>query len=127
MEDRRGARGLEDSKCHSNLQKGQEGGPGKLQPASLTSVPGKVMEQFILEVIFRHVEEKKVIRSSHHGFTRGRSCLTNLIAFYDGVTGLANKGRAVDVVYLDLIKEFDTVCHSTLTGKLISVGWMSGQ
>ena len=27
LEDRRGAQGLEESQCHSNLQKGQEGGP----------------------------------------------------------------------------------------------------
>ena len=47
------------------------------------------------------VEEKKVIRSSQHGFTKGKSCLTNLIACYDDMTRWADEGRAVDVVYLD--------------------------
>ena len=45
------------------------------------------MDQLILEVINKQVEEKKVIGSSQHGFTKGKSCLTNLIAFYDGMTG----------------------------------------
>ena len=54
--------------------------------------------QLILEVIFNQVEEKKVM-SSQHGFTKGKSCLTNLIAFYNGMTGWVDKERAMDVVY----------------------------
>jgi len=45
------------------------------------------MEQLILQVIIKQVEEKKVIRTSQHGFTKGKSCLTDLIASYDGMTG----------------------------------------
>ena len=80
------------------------------------------MEQFILEVISRHVEDKKVIRNSQHGFTKGRLCLANLIAFCDGMTGWVDEGRAVDVVCLVFSKAFDTVSHSILTGKLRKCG-----
>jgi len=76
------------------------------------------MEQFILDVISKQVEEKKIIRSSQHGFSKGKSCLTTLIAFYDGVTGWVDEGRAVDVVYLDFSKVFDAVSHNILQGKL---------
>jgi len=77
-----------------------------------------LLEQLVLDVISKRMEEKEVVRSSQHGFTKGKSCLTNLIAFYDGVTGWVDEGRAVDVVYLDFSKAFNTVSHNILTGKL---------
>jgi len=81
-----------------------------------------MMEQLILEVINKQVEEKKVIRSSQHGFTKGKSCLTNVTAFFSGVTGWVDEGRAVDVVCLDCSKAFDTDSHNILLGNLRKCG-----
>jgi len=59
------------------------------------------------------MEEKNVIRSSQHGFTKGKSCLTNLIAFHDGMTGWVDERRTVGVVYLSFSKAFDTAITSS--------------
>ncbi|RMC07031.1 hypothetical protein DUI87_16484 [Hirundo rustica rustica] len=87
-------------------KKGAKEYPGNYRPVNLTSVPGKIMEQFILSAITQNLQDGQGIRPSQHGFRRGRSCSTNLISFYDQVTHLVDTGKAVDVVYLDFSKAF---------------------
>ena len=85
-------------------------------------VPGKVMECIILREITWHTWDNQGIRPSQHRFMKSRSCLTNLISFCDQVTHLVDEGKAVDVVYLDFSKAFNTVSHSILPGKLVGCG-----
>jgi len=79
-------------------------------------------------------ENQKVVHRKHSTMT----CLTNLISFYDQVTRLVDEGKAVDFVYLDFRKAFDTVSHSILLEILAANGldgttlcwiknWLNGQ
>ena len=65
-------------------KKGPKEGPGNSRPISLNSLPGKAMEQVLLETTTNQM--KQVIGTSQHRFAKGKSCQTNLITFYNRIT-----------------------------------------
>lgn len=67
------------------------------------------------------MRNKKLVGSSQHGFTEGISCLIYPIAF-SGVADTVDKGRALDVLYLNASKIFDTVSHSLFITKFVRYG-----
>ncbi|CAM5097662.1 unnamed protein product [Natator depressus] len=111
------------------FKKCSRGDPSNYRPVSLTSVPGKLVETVVKNKIVRHIEEHKLLGKSQHGFCKGKSCLTNLLEFFEGVNKHVDKGDPVDIVYLDFQKAFDKVplqrllcklsCHG-IRGKILS-------
>jgi len=107
-------------------KKGNKSSPGNYRPVSLTSVCGRILESIIKDEVVDHLERNKLIKKSQHGFMRGKSCTSNLLAFLDKVTAAVDNGEAVDVVYLDFAKAFDKVPVERLLKKVEAHG-ISGQ
>lgn len=80
------------------------------------------MEQTILSAVTWHVQDNQGIRPGQQGFMKGRFCLISLISFCNKVTHLADEGKAVDAVYLDFSKAFQTFSHSILPETLAAYG-----
>jgi len=100
------------------FKKGNRSDPCNYRPVSLTSVVCKVMERIVKDNVVELLNEYKVIKGSQHGFTRGRSCLTNLLEFFEEVYERIDEGNPVDVIYIDFAKAFDKVPHKRLAKKL---------
>ena len=61
--------------------KGKKEDPENHRSVNLTFVSGEIMEQNFQEIILKHKEDREVVIGSQHGLSKGKSCLTNLMAF----------------------------------------------
>ena len=80
----------------------------------VSSVVCKLLETFIRDHMVEFLEKHKLINTSQHGFLKVRSCLTNLLCFFEEFTKWVDDGSPVDVVYLDFQKAIDKVPHQRL-------------
>ena len=58
-----------------------------------------------------------MINYSQHGFTKGRSCLTNLLSSYRKAYETEDNDDNYDIIYLDFSKAFYKVPHDRLLSK----------
>ena len=65
-----------------------------------------------------------LLNVTQHGFTQGRSTITQLLSYYDTVLTMLEekKEKSVDVIYLDFSKAFDKVDHGILLKKMRKLG-----
>jgi hypothetical protein len=99
-------------------KKGPTSDVANFRPISLTSKPCKVMEQILLEHMTAHVTRYALLCPSQFGFTKGRSCTSQLLRYVDYVSDALNDGDIVDSVYFDFKKAFDSVAHDRLAENL---------
>eukprot|EP00061_Rhincodon_typus_P015388 g43029.t1 len=96
------------------FKKGSRDNPTNYKPVSLILVVGKLLGKILGEKIYSHLEANGHISDRQHGFVRWRSCLTNLIEFFEEVIKMIDEGKVVHVVYMVFSKAFDKVPHGRL-------------
>ena len=100
------------------FKKGKKSDPQNYRPISLTCLVCKIMESVIKNCILNHLNKFSLIRESQPGFTKNRSCLTNLLEFMEEVTSTLDSRKSVDIIYLDFAKAFAKVPYQRLLKKL---------
>ena len=76
------------------------------------------MESIIRDQVQKFLDENKLIYSSQYSFTKGKSCLPNLIEFFHRIFEWYDRVDSLDIIYLDFSKSSDKVPHKRLIKKL---------
>ena len=74
------------------------------------------------ESLLQHLDRNSVINKSQLGFMARRSCFTNLLCFFEKLYESIDNGEALDTIYLDFRKAFDTVPHGRLLRQIKKCG-----
>jgi hypothetical protein len=111
-----------DAHVSAIFKKGSKKVAGNYRPVSLTSVICKVLESVVRDSLVDHMKRLGLFSDTQYGFTEGRSCMLQLLVVLEEWADIIDSGGAVDVVYLDFAKAFDTVPHVRLAEKLKAYG-----
>ena len=104
------------------FKKGNKAEASNYRPVSLTSIVCKMLETLIKRTLCKHISQHNLLSPDQHGFTPGRSCLTNLLETLEIWTKAIDEGKQIDCIYLDYSKAFDSVPFMRLLIKMKAYG-----
>ena len=92
--------------------------PNNYRPISLTCISCKIMKHVLCSHLSNHLEINNILTPHQHGFRKGFSTETQLIAVLDDWLSSLDKQTRTDVLLVDFSKAFDSVSHQRLLLKL---------
>ena len=90
------------------------------RPISLLCIVSKVLERLVYNKIMPFLLNS--FSTYQFGFLPKRSATQQLLLVLNTIHKAIHTSKAVDILYLDFRKAFDTVSHDKLLGKLWSIG-----
>ena len=104
------------------FKKGDRTDPNNYRPIALTCTICKIMESVIKDQLLNYLKSKNLISEKQHAFISKHSTATNLLeSTHDWLVSITNR-LAVDVVYIDFSRAFDSIVLSKMLAKLNALG-----
>jgi hypothetical protein len=91
------------------------------RPISLLSLVSKFLERCVFNTVKDHIFCR--LNPCQHGFLPGKNCVTQLTDVFDKIGKQLDRGKQMDVIYLDMSKAFEKVSHKHLLLRLREFGF----
>ena len=94
------------------------------RPISLLPIFGKILEKFIYDSLFSHLERANLLNPNQSGFRPGDSTINQLLSIIHSIHSAFDCYPTLEVhsVFLDILKAFDKVWHEGLIYKIRRCG-----
>ena len=103
-------------------KKEEKDNPNNFRPISILNCFSKILEKMIHQRILPFLNKHKILTLQQYGFQKNlltmHAVLNLITATYDNIKDNTYTG----ILFLDLTKAFNTVCHQVLLGKLEHYG-----
>ena len=102
--------------------KGDRAIAASYRPISLCSCIGKLLEKIMQTQLVDYLNVNNILSERQHGFTHGKSTVTNIIACDAAITDVMLAGHAYDLLSFDFKAAFDKVPHRCVVEALAGIG-----
>jgi hypothetical protein len=102
--------------------KGSRSSPECYRPISLCHCLGKLLETVIHSQLIDFINDNRLACNKQHGFTAGRSTLTNLLASETVIANITSARHPYDILSFDFEKAFDKAPHRRVIDAVAALG-----
>uniref|UniRef100_A0A914QZS7 Reverse transcriptase domain-containing protein n=1 Tax=Panagrolaimus davidi TaxID=227884 RepID=A0A914QZS7_9BILA len=88
------------------------------RPISAMSEINKAADRVIREMIEKHLKLIKFLPDEQYGFRTGCSTTKQMIIFMEDTVKDINDGKTIDIIYIDMVKAFDTMMIAKIAEQL---------
>ena len=92
------------------------------RPISILSQLSKILEKIIYNRLMQFIQNNNIINTTQYGFLKKHNTTQATLDIYNHIMENKKENKAINTLFLDLSKAFDTIDHSIIISKLDKYG-----